>query len=371
MKKLYYIANIRMPTEKAHGIQIFSMCKAFADTGLDVTLLVPNRMTEIKEDPFAYYDIEKNFKIRKLWCLDTVRFGKLGFWLESLSFSMMVSLYAVFHGGLYYTREEMSAFYLKLIGKNPVWEAHRGERNIFIRILIFLRAKIVVISHGLKNLYVGLGVVERNILVAPDAVDFEKFNISESKEEARRKLGLARDEKIVLYTGHLYSWKGAHILAEAAREFPDGVVAVFIGGTENDIESFKNRFGHLNNIKILGKKLHKEMPLYMRAADILTIPNSAEEDISKLYTSPMKLFEYMASSTSIIASDLPSLREIIDESSAYFFNPDDPHNLAEKIKSAFKDPQDMEKKAKEALRIVKEYSWNNRAQNILEFTHSA
>ena len=56
MKKLIYIANARIPTEKAHGIQIMKMCEAFAGLGVDVEIIVPKRSVKalINEDPFVF-----------------------------------------------------------------------------------------------------------------------------------------------------------------------------------------------------------------------------------------------------------------------------------------------------------------------------
>jgi len=170
-----------------------------------------------------------------------------------------------------------------------------------------------------------------------------------------------------LYTGHLYSWKGADTLAEAARLLPKDIKIYFVGGTENDILSFKKKYEGVENIRILGKKPHHEMPLYMRAADVLMIPNSAKEDISRLYTSPMKLFEYMASGTPIISSDLPSLREVLNESNAFFFVADDPENLAERIISVIEHYSNAQEKSSKALVEVYRYSWKKRAADILAF----
>ncbi len=47
--KLLYITNFRIPTEKAHGIQIMKMCEAFATCGTDVELVAPLRKTPIAE----------------------------------------------------------------------------------------------------------------------------------------------------------------------------------------------------------------------------------------------------------------------------------------------------------------------------------
>ena len=42
--KLLYLANIRLPTEKAHGLQIMQNCEAFADVGAEVTLWCARRV---------------------------------------------------------------------------------------------------------------------------------------------------------------------------------------------------------------------------------------------------------------------------------------------------------------------------------------
>ena len=68
--KILHITPARLPTEKAHGIQIMEMCQAFANLNVELELIVPRRFNKIKEDPFSYYDISPNFKITYLPCID-------------------------------------------------------------------------------------------------------------------------------------------------------------------------------------------------------------------------------------------------------------------------------------------------------------
>src|SRR4051812_2503231 len=76
--KILYLANIRLPTEKAHGLQIMHMCEAFACIGADLTLLVPRRHNTaemaIIRDIYAYYGVNRNFAVQRLSCLDIFRF---------------------------------------------------------------------------------------------------------------------------------------------------------------------------------------------------------------------------------------------------------------------------------------------------------
>ncbi len=367
--KLIYIANIRLPTEKAHGIQIMEMCAAFAGCGMEVELVVARRFNLIKDDPFIYHDIKKNFTICKLLCLDLIGLGKFGFIIEVVSFSLSAAIYSLTRkDSIFYTRDASVALFLKLLGKKVAWEGHMGQTNFVIKILIFLKVPMVMITKSLLELYISLGVLPEQIIVASDGVDLERFDVDISKEAARKKLGLSLDKKIVLYKGALFAWKGAGDIARAAENFVnENIIFVFIGGTEKDVASFKNDFGGRENILILGNRPRTETPIYQKAADVLVIPNSAKNDISNLYTSPMKLFGYMAGGVPIVASDIPSLREVLSERNAILVPADNPDALGAGIKKLLEDGELSEKLAKQALVDVREYTWEKRARKIINF----
>ncbi len=120
---------------------------------------------------------------------------------------------------------------------------------------------------------------------------------------------------------------------------------------------------------MVGAKPHDEIPLWLRAADVLILPNTANEDISKYYTSPMKLFEYMASGTPIVASALPSIREILNENNAVLVESDNPEKLAEGIKKVLADAELAKKISKQAFADVQNRTWGKRAEEILEFVN--
>ena len=364
--KLTYIANARIPTEKAHGLQIMKMCEQLAKNS-EAELILPRRFNPIKDSPFVYYGINKSFRIKYLPVLDLVKLGRVGFWLESLSFSLSAVFYSIFKkADIIYGRDELPLFFLSFFNKNIFWEAHQGRINLAVKRLIKKSAGIITISEGLRNFYIQHGA-KGDIVVASDAVDFDAFNISFSKEECRKKLNLPPDKKIVLYSGHLYDWKGAGVLLEASRNFNDNFLFVFVGGTEDDIKRFRKKSEGLNNVLIAGHKSYNKIPLWLKSADILILPNSAKEEISRSFTSPLKLFEYMASGTPIIASDLPSIREIVSNNEVLFFRPDDVHDLIDKIKYVFENYNEMRSKAMSAKQKVAEFTWQKRAENIFSF----
>ncbi|MEK7194217.1 MAG: glycosyltransferase family 4 protein [Patescibacteria group bacterium] len=363
--KLYYLANVRLPTEKAHGIQIMKMCEAFANQHLDVELIVPNRKTPITDDPFVYYNVKNNFKIKRLWSFDLVRFGRIGFWVQSITFAEVATWYLLMRKGLLYTRDELLAVSLCSIGRRVTWEAHMGQKNLLVKFLTKIGVRFVVISHGLRDFYISFGVPENKIHVAPDAVDMGQFSTTVTRKQSRQGLDLPIDQKIVMYIGLLDEWKGYRVLLNASRYLEKkNIQVVVIGGRHEQIEELKSDYPHVN---FLGYRPYNELPQHQKAANILVIPNSSETVISSYYTSPLKLFAHMASGVPIIASDLPSLREILDDSSAYFFKADDPKDLARIINGIFLEPNMAEAKARRAFEKVKNYSWNKRAENILKF----
>ncbi len=374
MQKIYYIANIRLPTEKAHGLQIMKTCEAMARQGVEVELIVPKRFNHITEDPFVFYGVKKNFTITKLWCLDLISlnfFGSVGFWVESWTFYRSVRKYLKQQqSGVYYTRDLPIANWLSKSFGPLFYEIHTLPDVISSRYRsAWQRAKgLVVISNGLKSALLKQGIVESKILVARDAVDIEQFSIALSQIECRRKLELPQDKKIVLYSGHLYSWKGVYNVLAVAKLLPE-VLFIFVGGTTEDLLSFRQRAKTegTTNVLIFGYKKHEEIPPFLKAADVLLLPNSAMEKISEYYTSPLKLFEYMASGVPIVASDIPSIREVLSEKNAFFFPTDNLNKFVDTINFVLNNPAFSGKIAAQAHEDSKRFSWANRTKAIINF----
>lgn len=365
--KLIYLANIRIPTEKAHGYQICKMCEEFARAGLDVELVVPRRQNDYPGDVFGFYKLDKNFKITKVACLDWVRFGFWGFWLERLSFLWSAKHYLIKQKyDLIYTRDEFVGVFFH----DYIIELHDlSERLFYFRKKLLNKSKLIFTLTNLmkQELLSKYKISENKIMAAPDGVDLEKFNLNITQAEAREKLKLPLTQKIILYSGHLYLWKGVQTLAEAAKKIEG--TCYFIGGTEKDHENFtKNNQELINTGKIVapGFRNHAEIPCWLAAADILVLPNSGREKISAHYTSPLKLFEYMAARRPIIASDLPSLREVLNEKTAIFFTPDDSNSLAEAIKKVLVDSVLAKNISDQAFQDVQEYTWEKRAEKIIQ-----
>ncbi len=354
-----YIANIRFPTEKAHGIQIAKTCEALTVDGYQVELWVPRRKT-IPHDPYEYYGVSSCFPIRRFATFDTVRFGYLGFLLQSLSFALSVLKAAYMVKGPIYCRDELVVAILSSCGvRRIVWESHDGRFNMAARVAARKACALVVVSNGLKDFYTKHGVPADRIHVIRNGLNTELFMHAEAKHAARERLGLPLSACIALYVGALDGWKGTSTLLKAS-EYLNDVLVVLIGGNSNQTQRLSVEYPKAH---LLGPRPYDELPNNLAAADVLVLPNTAKDNISMRFTSPLKLFAYMASGVPIVASDLPSVRELIDDASGYLVVPDDPVVLAGAIKTALVDPSASEKAAR-ARERVGEYSWEHRAKRL-------
>ena len=361
--KLIYAANVRLPTEKAHGLQIMKMCQAFSARGIEVELLVPRRRNDIKQDAFDFYNIKKTFRIIRIPCLDFVSFdiAKIGFLISAASFFIFAEIYLFFKKyDVLYSREQLAGIFFK----NYILELHTLPQKIghFRGFLLDRASKIIVLTGFLKNALIKSGIKDEKIFILPDAVDLKEFDIDISKESARKKLNLPQDKKIILYTGSffLYKWKGVDVLLESAKMLAGNYLFVLVGGHPRELDQIRKQYG-LKNVILAPYVRHEVIPLYLKSADILIIPNKSGDEISEKYTSPLKLFEYMASKRPIVCSDLPSLREILTEKEALFFKPNSPGDLVRVLSENIGNPALLQKIADNAFKKVQEYTWENRA----------
>ncbi len=363
-KPLYYVANYRLPTERAHGLQVVKTCEALAQEGFAVTILAPKRGQRAKA-VFEYYGVPEVFAIRYLAVWDlTGKIPVIGFFVQSVSFAFSVLrfLQRTNYAGTIYTRDPMALYVLSLLSTNRiVFELHTMPQRVmpWHRMTWKRAAHIVVISGGLMGTLKNLGFSDEKITVVHDGYDDRLMSPDQDQETLRRTLGLPEDKIIVMYCGSMMRWKGVYTLAEAAHMLPAKYQVVAVGGTDRDFESLSRyiREKGIRNIELRSRVPHQTIMQYEHAADILVLPNSAHDTSSRLYTSPLKFFEYMASKRPIVASDLPSLREIGDHFSGInFCAPDDSQLLAQAIMNT--EPTARYR------RDLTQYSWRARARRL-------
>lgn len=373
MQKLIYVANIRLPSELAHGLQIMKMCEAFSQAGNEVTLFVPRRFNRIKGNPFEYYNVQKNFKILRLPCLDLLPISpnRFFFLILSLSFYISAWFYSLFRKfDFVYSRDFLAGFFFK----NLILEVHSLPKNSKrFGSMVRRRAKcLVVLTSFIRQRFIDVGVSQRRIIVAPDAVDLKEFGLSVSVDFAKKELGLPLNKKILGYVGSLKTMsmeKGVLAAILSLRHLEESYILYLVGGSPQDVNFYKilaKNEGLADRVFFTGEVRHNAVPQYLSAFDYLVAPFPENEHYS-YFMSPLKIFEYMATGRPIIASDLPSIREILNENNSVLVRPGDDRELASAVRRLSEDPTFGQRIATGALVDIQKYTWGKRADKILSF----
>jgi glycosyltransferase involved in cell wall biosynthesis len=371
--KLLYISESIIPSRSANSIHVMKMCQAFCDIGHEVVLLAPkkNEKSEFSDiDCFNFYGVEKKFKIVKLWH-PNFKFGFI-FYAFSIFFHVILSK----KYDLVYGRFLLGCFAATLLGNKVVFESHqpllekRGFGVAIFNILIKNKnfKKLVVISEALKSLYLkNNSFIEKHIYVAHDGADMVT--------ELNKKVVLSGNTSNlqVGYVGHLYKGRGIDLILNCAKEL-NSVDFNLVGGNNEDIDYWREKIEKMGikNIYFYGFVHPKETIFFRNSFDILLAPYSQKVSISgdtsadsSGYMSPLKIFEYMASKKPIICSNLPVLREILNESNSILVSPEDYTEWVSAIKK-LEDFNFRKIISEKAYLDFAKYTWRNRARLILE-----
>ena len=369
--KIAAIAGSTIPSDTANSIQVMKACGALAQLGHELTLLVPGNRKETMDDgPWtmlrSHYGLQAEFSIewlgsssRRMFTWDAVRRARaLGtdiiysWFPQSAVFGLLRGLPVVFE------------IHIQPTGTfGPIW--HRAFRDVGGR------KRLVSITGALLNLLerdFHMRFPAEQVVIAPNGVDLERFDSLPDPLTARHQTGL-REAPTVMCTGHLYAGRGADLFIELAASLPHAQF-VWVGGRPEDIAAWKSRL-QSENVSFTGFIPNQELPLYQAAADILLMPysrsimGSSGSADSAAVASPMKMFEYMAAGRSIVSSDLPVIREVLNEQNAVFCKPDDVGEWRLVIQALLDDEDRRAALGNQARLDVQGYTWMARAQRIL------
>lgn len=350
-----YVGNIRFPTEKAHGLQIAQVASALG-TLRNVTLYIP--LQKNAADPYTYYGIPHTFSIVTVAAPRLSHRGPVGHLLEILCFLFLVKRVVPRQASVY-SRELLAPLFFKGV----TLELHYLPKRLkqFASIPLRRARTILVKTVALRDDVLHLSR-RAHVVVLANAVDAKRFSIPDTQEEARLALGITHHDPLVLYCGSLQSWKGVGTYAAASRLVPSARF-LCVGGSEEEQDALRKEYPG-TAIEYLSHQPYERMPRYLRAADVLVLPNTAKEEISTRYTSPLKLLEYLASGTPVVASAIPTVLAVAGEEALWLSEPDNPESLALVIEKVMANPNEATKRAQCGQALVQGRTWQVYAQTV-------
>ncbi len=207
--------------------------------------------------------------------------------------------------------------------------------------------------------------VDTATLVVPDAVDLEQA-------DAATPLPRTSSRPRLLYLGSLHAWKGVEFAVRALPLLPETELQVVGGAPERiaALAALGHQLGVADRLDLVGAVPPVDRFAYIKAADVCLLPLT-HSAIASRYTSPLKLFEYLACGRAVVASDLPSIREVVDMKREVVAAPaEDPEGIAHAVRSVLDDEErrrDLEQAARQA---ANRYSWTTRANRMTRFMNA-
>lgn len=357
--KITYLSLSTIPSKKANAVHVMKMCEAFVKCGHKVTLICNFKKSN---DAFLLYNIKNRFTIIDI----KIKHTKLLFLLRCLISSILSIIKS---SDAIYSRDMYASFILSLMNVPHCFEIHNLHNRKFPRLILKIicykiKGKIIVITPNLaEDLKKEMKVKDGKICIHSDAASPNEFAFKYDN-----------NQKTVLFTGSVYKGKGIETILQIALKIPH-IDFIIAGGPE---EIWYEKFHDIcsKNVKYQGWQNIKSIQKLQSSAGLLLLPNmpdiytnNGRDNIGR-YTSPLKLFEYMASGRPIIASKCDVYMEILNTIKPCAIMVD-PYNISEwinEINKLMNNPDYQEQLAKNAYEeFAKHYTWKKRAEAISEY----
>jgi len=391
--KLFYATAMRVPGHKAHSSQIAEMCRAFSGIGVDTTLLVADRRTYGRDSVDQFYGFDRPIARERLADIDFMtllpraaprRFHSLAHRVFVASFhqSLIRRLKQEDDDFLVFTRDPSTArTALKTVSPERVClELHMlapaddpsrlREQADTVNSL----GGCIVVTRGMREMLAVAGVAAQQVLVKPNAIDLRAFPGSIDAGEARRQLLLPTDKRIVMFIGNMtavQTGRGLDTLFKAAsrlRAEGENLLVCLVGAENDEADGLRRVAGEcgldMQDLHVAARQPYESLSLWMSAGDILVHP-LPEHHIYNRITSPLKLFQYRTAARPIVASDLPSIREIlVDREDCLLARPGDSADLAARLHELLHDPDLAAELSRNSRRKAEAWTWEHRAGDI-------
>lgn len=396
--KIAFVSKIRLPENRGVSFAVVNMCQALTHIGHDIQLILPDRPPKRGYETinfWHYYELKENtFPVKRLFCLNVPFVPFLEFFLVhfreivmSWSFSLNLTRYLVrerFPVVHLFGECREALLLLKLISwvYRPVviYEIHIPPIGWYEGLLeraSVSRVDVLVTSNKyLARFYKRKYLFKGKVVVGPNGVNLGQFDFRTTKAELRKKLRLPTRKIIVGFGGRFVTdqmEKGVPELVRAMvilKKKYRRVFLVCVGGPIEFVKKYRKLAHKLHfgkqDVVFLDHVAPQKLYCYMRAFDICVMPFPLNYHFAHVMA-PLKMFEYMASKNPIVATNLPSVREVLtNEKTALLAKPGDKKDLAKTIGLLIRDRNLGRHLARQAYDLVSSrYTWQRRQARII------
>lgn len=218
------------------------------------------------------------------------------------------------------------------------------------------------VTEGMKLQLMELGADGDKIFVLGNGTDVENSK-RQPRSESLSRLSLPENRFYVGFLGSLSWWQGVHTLVEAVHaasvQIPELHLLVGGEGSEREaLEAQAKKLGISDRVTFLGYVDHDTRLTVLSAMDIATLPACAQRN-KEQGVSPLKVRDYAAVNSVILAANLPGLEQMAEATALVFHQPDDADDLARKIIDLYGDTERMRELARNSrIYAEKKYSWH-------------
>ncbi|MCC6173799.1 MAG: glycosyltransferase family 4 protein [Chloroflexi bacterium] len=396
--RLFYVGGFDFPTFQARGIQTLQTAHALARAGWGVRLLVqrPAGPTRPVESALAEYGLPRHPRLR-IVPLPVARVDRLSL-LEihkrlaitnwSYALACLADLLRIRpRPDAILTRDPRLAWVFnrawRLHQRPVVYEVHEvfstrprdnavldpdklwgvADRTRALEAAVFAESDVLLpLTHACADvLHHEFGVPRGKMTVVPDGTSAPDGPLPPRDPSSRT----------VVYAGQLFPWKGVDVLLDALARTSEERLIIFggRGADDPDLVALRARvsdLGIVGRVEFGGFVPHAQVRARIAGAGVAVVP-LPDNLMARYFTSPLKVFDYMAAGVPIVASDLPSLREVlVDGDTALLVPPGDPGALAAAIRRLMVSPGLADRLRRTAFEQVRDYSWDARAARIIE-----
>ena len=386
LNRLIYVHNTTIQIPSANAVQTMNMCEAFRRHAASVELRFPGLLVGNQvplESLHEYYGVEATFEARPLSAPFTPALMRSPAYLP-VAKALAYSLDAMLRDSrvlpdVVFTRCATAAASMRRIYRwfgrahpRVVFEAHEYPRDRKRALALRQVDAVVAITDVLAaELQFTLGLAPERVLVAPDGVRASWLN-GMDKHDARSRLSLTVERPLVVFTGRLHP-DLVPMLCETAEGLREVAELIAVGSAPDDPDGrVLAQIQHAAEQRRLPVRFTGVVPaemarVYQAAADVLVAPYSGTLRWAR-YTSPLKVFEYMAAGRPMVISELPVLHEVLEHDvSAWFVEPNSGSAIAEGVKALLRRPDVADRIAARASQEAPQYSWTERARRIVRF----